>query len=496
MSVDGWTFMRRTVVILAWACAAAAGAQAGAADRIPGAGGSEQEHVFDPLNTQPAMLDRGATLPGDASLVDCPSRPTVPLHPLALGEAVDLALCNSPQLQETWIGIRVQAAQLGQSRAAWLPTVTSSITTQRTRTTYPDIPSSNTTQNGQTVYADVTWRLFDFGARSASNASAARLLDAALAAHDAALQKTLSSVVQAYFDALTARAVADGRAEAARFAQQIFEATQRREARGAAPVNDVLQANAAYAKAKLAEQRAEGDFRKLRSALLYACGLPPEADVELAREVEPIPSQAVADLKIWLDTAAARHPALLAAAAQVDAARAKVDVVRAQGLPSIDASGNYYRNGYPNQALQTTRSNNAMVGITLNVPLFEGFARTYQINEARAQVELAEAQLRDLRLQVLSSVVKDHADATAALANLESSATLLQATEAAVGSARRRYEHGEGDVLELLTAESAYTDARQERIRCIAEWRSARLRLFADAGTLDHVELTGNAVVP
>jgi outer membrane protein len=86
-------------------------------------------------------------------------------------------------------------------------------------------------------------------------------------------------------------------------------------------------------------------------------------------------------------------------------------------------------------------------------------------------------------------VVKDHAEATAALSNLDASATWVQAASAAVESARKRYDKGVGDVLELLAAQSALSDAQLERVRCIAEWRSARLRLFADSGALGRSEL-------
>ena len=501
MSVDAMAMIRGLTKAILALSTGAAFAQVHAAPQstsVPLESGirtATSGEVFDPLRTQPAVLDRGATLPGDGSPIECDGRPALPLHPLSLGEAVDLALCNSAQVQLTWAGIKLQAAQLGQSRASWLPTVTSSISAQRARTTYPEFPASDNTQKGNTAYADVTWRLFDFGARSASDLSALRLLDAALASHDAALQKTLDAVVQAYFDAVTARAAADGRAQAALYALQTYEATQRRESRGAAPIGDTLQANVAYAKARLAEQRAKGDFRKALSVLLYACGLPPEAEVDLAKDSETVPAQALADLTSWLDMAAS-HPAVLAAKAQVDAAEAKVDVTRAQGMPSIDFSGNYYRNGYPNQGLQSTRSSTTTIGITLTIPLFEGFARTYQINGARAQVEQLQAQLRDTRLQLFSSIVKDHADAAAALANLQSSATLLNAAEAAVDSSRKRYDHGEGDILELLAAQSASTDALQERIRCVAEWRSARLRLFADAGVLGRAGVAEKFVAP
>lgn len=448
--------------------------------------------IKDPLGSRPARLDSDIPLPGDAVSSDCSAPVALPTHPLALADAVDLALCNSPQVKASWASIKIQAAAVGQSRAAWLPTANATFSRLRSQTIYPSFSSSNSSSDGYTAYAGVTWRLFDFGARSADNESAARLLDAALANHDATLEKTLGGVVQAYFDAITARAVVHFRGDATRFAQQTWEAAMRREAKGAAAVGDTLQAKAALAKARLAEQRAQGDFHRSLSVLLYACGLPAEADVQLAEEPKTEPAQAVSDLATWLEVAATRHPAIQAGQAQVDAARAKVDVARRQGLPSIDFTANYYRNGYPNQGLQPVGSATRTVGVTLNIPIFEGLARTYQVRSAQAQVDQSEAQLLDIRLQLASTVVKDHEDAKAALANLDASATWLEAASAAVESARKRYDKGAGDVLELLAAEASMADAQQERVRCLSEWRAARLRLFADAGVLGRLEVASS----
>jgi outer membrane protein len=86
-------------------------------------------------------------------------------------------------------------------------------------------------------------------------------------------------------------------------------------------------------------------------------------------------------------------------------------------------------------------------------------------------------------------VVKAHADARAALNNLASSDALLSTAKASLESSQRRYDKGAADILEILNVQKAVADAEQERIRCVAEWRAARLRLMAEAGLLGHGEL-------
>lgn len=258
--------------------------------------------------------------------------------------------------------------------------------------------------------------------------------------------------------------------------------------RGVAALSDTLQAQTALAKAKLALSRAQGDVQKTRSVLLYAMGLPTDIVVvlpdELADEFAITQTTNVNDLTQWLNDAQAKHPAIAAARAQFAASQAKVRSVQAEGLPTLDYTQNHYQNGYPNQGLSATNSKVNTVGFTLSVPLFEGLARTYKVRGAQAQSEQSEAQLQDTQLQVLMEVVKAHADAQSSFESLQASQHLLETAQAALQSSQKRYDKGAADVLELLSTQGVLADAQQERVRCLSEWRSARLRLMSSAGVL------------
>jgi len=334
------------------------------------------------------------------------------------------------------------------------------------------------------VYLGLNWRLFDLGTREANREASERLLAAAITSHDAMLQKTLASVASTYFDALSAQAAMHAREEAAKLAQATLDATERRERRGAAGQSDTLQARTALAKAQLSRQRSTSEFRKAVSMLVYALGLKPSVSLDLAQLGDGGGIGSVGDLTQWLDDASSRHPAISAARAQWNAAKAKVRKTRAEGLPSIDLTANFYQNGYPNQGLQGTRNNVTTVGVTLTIPLFEGFARTYKVRGAEAQAEQSAAQYEDTQNQILTDVVKAYADADSAAGNLAASELLLRSARAAMVSSEKRYEKGATDILELLSVQASLSDALQERARCLSDWRSTRLRLVASAGVL------------
>lgn len=125
-----------------------------------------------------------------------------------------------------------------------------------------------------------------------------------------------------------------------------------------------------------------------------------------------------------------------------------------------------------------------LVGVTLNLPLFEGFARIYKIQGAEALVEQRSAELQDVEHRVALEVVLAYSDAAAALKNLDASDSLLSAAKSSLESSQRKYDKGAADVLEILGTQKALAEAQQERIRCLSEWRSGSLRVVAAAGRL------------
>ncbi|MEI9438984.1 TolC family protein, partial [Pseudomonas aeruginosa] len=86
------------------------------------------------------------------------------------------------------------------------------------------------------------------------------------------------------------------------------------------------------------------------------------------------------------------HPALLAAQARLKAAAASVEESRAAGRPSLALSANLARS-HSDQAMAfngDTRERDRSIGLQLNIPLFEGFERTYQVRNALARREASE----------------------------------------------------------------------------------------------------------
>jgi outer membrane protein len=418
---------------------------------------------------------------------------------LSLERAVDLALCNNPKIKNAWLSIKVQGAALGIAKASFLPTVSGNLGRERSATGYPDsrVPSSSAT--GNTAYASLNWRLFDFGARAAERESANDLLVGAIQSHDAMVQKVMEDTIQAYFDAQSARAAWQAKEEGVRIASATLDSARRREDKGAMARGDVSQAAAAQAHALLDRSRALGSYRKACAVLIYMMGIPTDSTIALAEIDTTVDSSphltqhAKNDLDEWLHEAQRTHPSILAARSQWEAARATINATKASGLPTVDFSANYYKNGYPNQSISATGSHVGTVGISISFPIFTGFSHAYKVRQAEAIAEQRETEAVETEHEILAELIKAYSDVQSALESLDASGLLLATAQEALSSAQRRYQNGAADIVEMLNSQKELADAEQERVRAVGDWRSARLRLMAAAGQLGHTALVTNS---
>ncbi len=437
----------------------------------------------DPLSARPKALDQGVRLPGDASPVACPASKDFS-QPLALGEAVDIALCRNPRIKSAWADIKIQAGAVGEARAAYLPTLNGSLNQTRDRIDYSDRRYRDSRVDRTTFQGGLSWRLFDFGGRAANRRAADSLLAAALASHSAAVQKALEEVTRAYFDVLTAKAALKAAVEGEEIARATLRSAATREAKGALSRSDRLRATTALTSAVLEGNRAQGDYGKALAVLGQILGVPGSTALSLPENLADPGGEIGRDLNGWLEEVQKTHPAIVAAREQVKAAQDQVAAARSAGLPTLNLSANYYRNTRPGEAVTATEARETTVGIGLSIPLFDGFANRYRIRGAQAQVERKEADAADTENRIALELIRAYRDAASALGNLDASADLLRAAQEAVAVSRRRYDKGAADISEILETQSTLSAARRERTRCLAEWHSARLRLLASAGQM------------
>jgi outer membrane protein len=455
-------------------------------------------HAFDPLQAGHGLPDTPAA--GLVPTAGCIL--TAPTVPLTLAQAVERALCRNPKTREAWAAVKAQAAAVGMARAAYLPTVSGTWQGVRDRTVtdianQPQL-SSNSAANVQSASLSLNWVLFDFGGRAAALRNAHALLAAARASQDATLQAVFAAVAKDYYAAEAAQGALAAARDIERMTGESMLAARDRVDRGVAPILDALQAQTQYVEAVFNLAKAEGEVQTALGTLASDMDADPGEPVTVPAITDTEPPGKTFDASVaqLMEEVKASHPSVLAAQAQVEAARAKVAQTRADGLPSVAFVAKYSRNNQPQSlglGLPTypATGHDAYIGVQVTIPFFEGFGRHYQIDAARADAERQEDVLDETQQQVALDVWKTYYALDTATQNADNSAQLLVIAQRAFDSARHRYRAGVGDILQVLNTQTALANARQRRVQALADWYTARLDLAARLGRLNLPQTAG-----
>lgn len=413
-----------------------------------------------------------------------------------LPDIIDQALCHNPETRQAWANARYQATQLGVAEAAYLPSLNLSVPFARSRNTAGSgfsnsIPVSGANAGVSTRQTEITrisatlslnYLLFNFGGREAAVENARQALAAARWTHARTLQTVLFSAVQAYYQWFAANAAVESAAAAEESSSKALEAAATRYQVGAAALADQLQAQTAYAQAKVNRQTAVGNAGVALGTLANVMGLKPRENLRIDPPALAGPDEEqernVADL---IEEAKTLRPDLAAAEAEVKAAEAGVQSARAASLPSLSLVGNYtYSEPIGLQSISSW-----MVGVQVTVPLFTGFSNTYQIHGAEEQVAIQSAQRDQLDQSVALDVWKAYFNLKTARETLRSTEDLLASATQAEQVALGRYQAGAGNIVELLNAVASLANARYQRVQSQYNWRIGKAQLAQALGELD-----------
>jgi outer membrane protein len=451
--------------------------------------------LSDPFDRMQDVSDSPAKNMLQETSVPCEHKVQLP-KPLKLTDAIEFALCHNPQTNRAWLDVKAQAMAVGTSQSAYLPTldVKTSINKLNRDSTFRDNPEFNTSPKSWDTDTSVSlnWVLYDFGLRAANLETARRLLSAANASQDQTLQEVFFNTAQAFYEVQAAQSLLEANTKAEQAAQKSLSAAEEKYTVGVGTLADKLQAQTSLAQLTTKRIQSEGDLQSAIGNLAMQMGFKPNVPLQLtgiSEEFADDPSFLTAVDKL-LEQATQEHPKILVAQAQLRAAQAKIEAVRAQGLPtlSFNAAEELYttsatpinNQGSSEQMVETNR-----FGVQLSMPLFEGFGRQYKIRESMAQAEAKAAELSTIEQQISLDVWKSYQALRTETENLKATHALNMSASQSFDVAQGRYRSGVGNILELLKAQTDLASANQQRYLVITRWQTAKIRLAMNLGHLN-----------
>ena len=407
---------------------------------------------------------------------------------LTLPELTEFALRTNPRTRQAWFAARAAAANVGFTRGDDLPTITGNFVASRTH------PVSGTTgliapwidRFGPSI--SFSYVLYDFGAGDDKLEAAEYRLLAANLAHNRVLQDVIFQVEQAYYQLIGVEALVRINEQSLKNIETALDAARRRRESGLATVADVYRTETQVAQAQLTLTRSRGEFEKARGQLATVVGLPINSSLRVQTLASPPQkSQVVSSVNDYLETMKAMRPDLVAAEAQVRAARATASAASKAGRPTIEVSGTdawniYHVNGPPARPTNLT----PLIALNVRIPIFSGFRETYTARAAEALAAQAEAARDQLYRQSQLEVWQAYYDLQTVTSGISSTEAQVKSAEQTAEATLARYQAGFGTILDLITAQQDETNARTQRIQSYLDWYTvlARLNLSLGASNL------------
>ncbi len=433
---------------------------------------------------------------------------------LSMADVLDLALHNNPATRQSWATARTAADQYGSARGALFPSINANVNAARTGaigngsaitgltgtgldTGQTRGLTGGTTSTSRFLFTpslSLNYLLLDVGGRAGTIEAARQRAISFDLTHNMTIEDVALETESALFSFLATRALRDAQLIAVEEAQADTAASEARMRAGVANLEEVLQTRTALAQARLQLATIQGNLVASRGNLASAMGLPANARFEIPAIAA---CDSVARVSASVDTiinrAITQRPDLAEARADAEALAAEIRIARSAGFPALTLSSSASVPQQLQGGIGSTTARSYSLVLGLQIPIFNGFSRQYDVRAARDAYQAGLARVQSTAQLITVQVFASYATLQASVDRVNAADDLLRSAQQASDVALGRYREGVGTIVDVLLARSALASARASDIQAQWEWRTALAQLAHDAGAL---ELNGRADIP
>jgi outer membrane protein TolC len=315
---------------------------------------------------------------------------------LNLQQCIDIALKIHPNINAATSTIRITDSKIGQARAGYYPQLTFQSSYQRVGPSPTSIINTDPyNQYSNTLYLSQT--IFDFGKTYNQVQIQSLGKESSQADFQDISGQVILGVKQAYYGYLQAKMSRDVALETVNQFQQHYEIAKAFFETGKSSKIDVTSAEVNLSNAKINLLKAENALRIGKITLTNAMGIMNAPEYEIKDELAYRPYEV--SLEEALQNAYKNRPDLLSTLKKKEGLEKTIDLNKKGYLPILSGNAAY---GYTGDDLVMDKT--WIVGVTLTFPLFTGLSTKYQVDEARANLDVLKANEDSLMQKVYLQV--------------------------------------------------------------------------------------------
>lgn len=311
--------------------------------------------------------------------------------------------------------------------------------------------------------------------------------------HNTDLQDVILSTDQAYWQVVSLSNKKKLALSYLTLVSKLDSDVQKMIAEGVATKADGLSVRVKVNEAEMALTKVDNGLNLAKMLLCQLCGIDLTTPIVLVDEnLEDIP---VVQPSTWFDMESvyANRPEIRSLELGTAIAKQKINVTRAEHLPSLALLGNYIvtnpslYNGFENKFRGMWN-----IGVVLQIPIFHWGEGTYKVRAAKSEARMAQYEMEDakekIELQVNQAAFKvNEASKTLAMADKN-----MEKADENLRYANLGFREGVITTSNVLEAQTAWVSAQSEKIDAQIEVKLTELYLQKSLGTLQVNNKTKN----
>ncbi|ABM01251.1 outer membrane channel protein TolC [Shewanella amazonensis] len=385
------------------------------------------------------------------------------------------ALTNDPLVLQAQAQRNALYAQIEENRAPLLPTISANVGYDKA---WKDPSEDSDGFTGgvkltQVIYDHSAWVGLSLAEKAAAQADAA---------YASALQNLITRVTKAYFDVLKAKDNYEFQGAEKRAIERQLEQTKQRFAVGLTAMTDVHEAQAQYDLASATEILAENTLSNSYEALREITGIDHKSINVLDTNRFSAAAPAPAAPNEWIKMAENNSTDLLTQRIGKDIAEETISLYKAGHYPSLSLSAGYTK-GF--EQTPGPDYDNSSIGVTLSIPIFEGFKVTSKVEQAQYKYVEASEKLEQTYRRVVKDVRNNFNNVGASISSIRAYEQSVLSSESALGATQSGFEVGTRTIVDVLNRTRDLYDSKRKLSDARYSYISSVLALKQAAGTLN-----------
>jgi outer membrane protein len=300
---------------------------------------------------------------------------------------------------------------------------------------------------------------------------------------DATRQDLMVRAAERYFVVLAAiDNVTFARAEKEALGRQLDQTQQRFDV-GLIAITDVQEAKAGYDRAVADEIAAKKLLDDAREALRELTNEYPGELAALGEQM-PLVAPEPADSQQWVDTAVKQNLRIAAADAATQVAAQEIKVQYAGHLPTLDIVGSHGTDVSGGGRFGGTTTDLSVIGLALNVPIYEGGQVQSRTREATYRHEESLQVLEEQRRSVVRSARDSYEGVISGISRVQALQQAVVSSQTALEATQAGYEVGTRTAVDVVAQERNLYAAKRDYAAARYNYILDTIRLKQAAGTL------------